>query len=53
MLNDAREVLGAALKLKGYSMNDTDPVHWAEAKAMVSAIKPLSLIHISEPTRPY
>ena len=40
MLNDAREVLGAALKLKGYSMNDTDPVHWAEAKAMVSAIKP-------------
>lgn len=40
MLNDAREVLGAALKLKGYSMNDTDPAHWAEAKEIVSAIKP-------------
>jgi len=40
MLNDAREVMGAALKLKGYSMNDTDPAHWAEAKEMVSAIKP-------------
>lgn len=40
MLNDAREVLGAALKLKGYSMNDTDPAHWAQAKEMVIAIKP-------------
>ncbi len=40
MLNDAREVLGAALKLKGYSMNDTDPAHWSEAKEIVSAIKP-------------
>ena len=40
LLNDAREVMGAALKLKGFSMNDTDPAHWTQAKEMVSAIKP-------------
>lgn len=39
LLNDGREVMGAALKLQGYSMNDADPAHWQQAKTMVSAIK--------------
>lgn len=39
LLNDPREVFGAALKWKGYSLNDTDPAHLAEAKQAVMAIK--------------
>lgn len=39
LLNDPREVFGAALKWKGYSLNDTDPAHLAEAQQAVMAIK--------------
>ncbi len=39
LLNDPREVFGAALKWKGYSLNDTDPAHLAEAQQAVRAIK--------------
>lgn len=40
MLNDQREVIGAALKYLGYSLNDTDEAHLEEAKALVLKIKP-------------
>ncbi len=39
LLNDPREVFGAALKWKGYSLNDTDLAHLTEAKQAVMAIK--------------
>ncbi|MBL8992765.1 MAG: extracellular solute-binding protein, partial [Spirochaetia bacterium] len=35
LLDDMREVLGAALKLKGYSVNTTNPAELAEAKKIV------------------
>jgi spermidine/putrescine transport system substrate-binding protein len=35
MLDDQRETLGAALMYLGYSINDTDPVHLGEAKALL------------------
>jgi spermidine/putrescine transport system substrate-binding protein len=39
MLDDEREVIGAALKYLGYSLNDTDPAHHAEAQALLIAQK--------------
>jgi len=39
LLNDAREVIGAALKYLGYSMNSTDPAQLEEAKQVILAIK--------------
>lgn len=36
LLNDPREVLGAALKYLGYSLNSTDPAELDEAKALVA-----------------
>lgn len=39
MLDDERESLGAALTYLGYSYNDTDPEHHAEALEMMSAQK--------------
>jgi spermidine/putrescine transport system substrate-binding protein len=35
MLDDEREVIGAALKYLGYSYNDTDPAHHDEAKKLL------------------
>jgi len=35
MLDDARETVGAALMYLGYSINDTDPAHLEEAKALL------------------
>ena len=32
MLDDEREVIGAALRYKGYSVNDTDPAHLKEVE---------------------
>jgi spermidine/putrescine transport system substrate-binding protein len=40
LLDDSREVLGAALKYLGYSINSTDPAQLEEAKQVVLAIKP-------------
>jgi len=40
LLNDMREVMGAALKYLGYSMNSTDPAQLEEAKQVILAIKP-------------
>jgi spermidine/putrescine transport system substrate-binding protein len=43
LLNDGREVLGAALKYLGYSMNSTEPAQLEEAKQVILAIKPYVL----------
>jgi len=40
LLNDQREVIGAALKYLGYSMNSVDPAALEEAKQTILAIKP-------------
>lgn len=39
MLDDEREAIGATLKYLGYSYNDTDPAHQAEALAKLQAQK--------------
>jgi len=40
LLNDQREVIGAALKYLGYSMNSVEPAELEEAKQVILAIKP-------------
>jgi len=40
MLDDMREVLGAALKYLGYSVNDPNPAHLEEARIVVERWKP-------------
>jgi spermidine/putrescine-binding protein len=40
VLNDQRELLGAALKYLGYSLNDTDEAHLQEAKEVILKVKP-------------
>ncbi len=40
LLNDEREVIGAALKYLGYSMNSTDPKQLDEAKQVILGVKP-------------
>jgi spermidine/putrescine-binding protein len=40
LLNDQREVIGAALKYLGYSMNSVDPTELEAAKQAILAIKP-------------
>ena len=39
VLNDPRETMGAALKYLGYSLNDTDIDHLAEARDLIAAAK--------------
>jgi len=39
MLDDEREAIGAVLKYLGYSYNDTDPAHQAEAQKVLLAQK--------------
>ena len=40
LLDDEREVLGAALTYLGYEYNDTDSAHHTEAMALITASKP-------------
>ena len=40
VLDSANELMAAALKYKGYSANDTDEKHWAEAKDVIMKAKP-------------
>ncbi len=40
VLNDQRELIGAALKYLGYSVNDTDEAHLQEAKDVILKVKP-------------
>ncbi len=42
VLDDERETIGAALKFLGYSVNDSDPAHVAEAEALLLEQKQLS-----------
>lgn len=39
VLNDPRETMGAALKYLGYSLNDSDIEHLAEARDLIAAAK--------------
>lgn len=39
-LDDPREVIGAALKYKGYSVNSTDEAQLAEARSVLLGLKP-------------
>jgi spermidine/putrescine-binding protein len=48
LLNDSREVLGAALKYLGYSVNSTDEAELEEAKQVILAIKPYVLTFDSD-----
>lgn len=48
LLNDGREVIGAALKYLGYSINSTDPAQLEEAKQTILAIKPYVLTFDSD-----
>lgn len=48
LLNDQREVLGAALKYLGYSVNSTDPAELAEAQETILAVKPYVVAFDSE-----
>jgi spermidine/putrescine transport system substrate-binding protein len=40
VLNDQRELIGAALKYLGYSVNDTDEAHLQQAKEVILKAKP-------------
>ena len=40
VLDSQSEVMAAALKYLGYSVNDRDPKHWQEAKAAILKAKP-------------
>ncbi len=40
VLDSPNELFAAALKYKGYSANDADPVHWEEAKQVILKAKP-------------
>lgn len=40
VLDSANELMAAALKYLGYSINDTDEKHWEEAKNMILKAKP-------------
>lgn len=40
VLDSANELFAAALKYKGYSVNDTDPNHWKEAADVITKAKP-------------
>jgi len=48
MLNDIREVIGAALISLGHSPNSTDPQHLAQASALLQRQKPLVAKYDSE-----
>lgn len=40
VLDSANELMAAAMKYLGYSVNDTDEKHWQEAKAVILKAKP-------------
>lgn len=40
VLNSARELMAAAMIYLGYSVHDTDPARWAEAKRLILRAKP-------------
>lgn len=52
MLDDMREVIGAALKILGHSLNSTDEKRLAEAKALCIEQKRLLKAYVSAPVKP-
>lgn len=40
VLDSQRELMAAALSYLGYSVNDTDPAHWQQAKELIIRAKP-------------
>jgi spermidine/putrescine transport system substrate-binding protein len=40
VLDSPRELLAAALKYQGYSANDTDDLHWKQARSLILRAKP-------------
>ncbi len=52
LLNDVREVMGAALKMLGYSYNSTDPQQIQQAYAKLMALKPNLASFTSDAWRP-
>lgn len=48
LLNDQRELFGAALKYLGYSVNDADEAHLQQAKEAILMIKPYVKVFNSE-----
>jgi spermidine/putrescine transport system substrate-binding protein len=48
MLNEERETIGAALLYLGYSVNDTNPAHLAEAQALLMVQQPFLAGYDSE-----
>ena len=40
VLDDQRELMGAALRYLGHSANDTDPAHWRAAREVIARAKP-------------
>ena len=49
LLDDAREVLGAALRVFGYSVNSKDPEHWEKAKQLLMKARRRVKSFTSEP----
>lgn len=52
MLDDMREVIGAALKVLGYSLNSTDEAQLAEAKTLCIEQKRLLKAYVSAAVKP-
>jgi spermidine/putrescine transport system substrate-binding protein len=52
LLDDAREVLGAALKAQGYSLNSKDPEQLQKAKELLIQVRPRVKAFTSEPLMP-
>ena len=54
LTDDLREVFGLGLKLKGYSVNDTDPAHIREAyEALVDLLPNIRLFASDSPKQPF
>ncbi|MEW5736884.1 MAG: extracellular solute-binding protein, partial [Thermodesulfobacteriota bacterium] len=52
--NDPREVLGVGLKVRGYSLNDTDPAHIEQAyQELLGLMKNVRLFNSESPKMPF
>jgi len=51
MMDDGREVLGAMLRLRGHSINSTDPTELEQAKRDALAARPNLLAYVSAPVK--
>jgi spermidine/putrescine transport system substrate-binding protein len=51
MMDDGREVIGSQLRYRGHSLNSTNPVHLAQAKADAIAAKTNLKAYVSAPVK--